>query len=318
MMYVIICDSHIAELYAEEIQKGMGFDPSKISLLVISPGEESKSFKTFETLTLELKRLGCGRDVTLIALGGGVILDLTGFLASTYCRGVKWIAIPTTLLAMIDASIGGKTGINIEGAKNWIGSHYFASQLIINPYFLKTLPPEEWENGIVEMLKIFLLTCEETFLQFSQVPFPSLIAKAIEAKRRIVAKDPHEKGERALLNLGHTIGHALEGLSLYSMSHGKTVGVGIVLESRLSYFMGLLSKRDLLVIEKSFPSPHISYSFEELYSQLRLDKKNKQGVPHFVLLQGIGVPYVHEGNYAHPVPEEILKKVLDDACMRPC
>ncbi|MGR3973212.1 MAG: 3-dehydroquinate synthase family protein [Candidatus Rhabdochlamydia sp.] len=318
MNYVIICDAHVAAIYEQEIREGMKRHFSSSALLLVEPGEEAKSLKTFEALALQLIELGCDKQVTLIALGGGTILDLTGFLASTYCRGVKWIAMPTTLLAMVDASIGGKTALNLGGIKNWMGSHYFPSKRIICPTFLKTLPDCEWENGIVEMIKIFLLTDEALFRQFSTTSFGALILEATEAKRRLISRDPYEKGARVLLNLGHTLGHALEGLSSYQISHGTAVGMGIVLEARLSYRMNILPLEDLRLIEETFPLSPISFSSQTICAQLQFDKKNKHNLPHFVLLKRLGQAYIEGDNYCHVVPEKILIQVLDDACLRSC
>lgn len=246
-----------------------------------------------------------------------MVTDLAGFVASLYCRGIPLVCMPTTLLAMVDAAIGGKTAINLPQCKNWIGSYYFPQRVILHFPFLETLPDAEWENGIVEILKMGLIADPGLFYDFSTLSVPALVFRAIEGKRRIVAQDPYETGYRSLLNFGHTIGHALESLSGYTLSHGCAVAIGIVLEARLSCQLGLLSSQDLRTIEARFPQPEILIAVPQLINQLKIDKKSRSGAPHFVLLEAIGKPYVKEGQFCHPVPENLLTQVLYDACVCP-
>lgn len=294
MRYAIITDSNVAALYGSS------------DCFVVPAGESSKSLETIETLASKLSQQGYGRDTTLIGLGGGMITDLTGFLATIFCRGVPFILIPTTLLAMVDASIGGKTAINLAEGKNRLGSLSFPQKVIVHPPFLSTLPDIEWENGFVEILKVGLLKDPDLFYQASQLPIKELIHRAIEVKRRIVAQDPCETGPRALLNLGHTVGHALEALSHYTLPHGKAVATGIVLETRLSHALGALSSQDLHTIEARFPPPLVPYEPHQILQQLFADKKTKNGVPHFVLLKTIGEAHIH------PVDMEMLREI----CLR--
>ena len=308
--FAIITDTHIEKLYGQSLCNhlySLGID---VQLFSFPAGESSKTRATKEKLEDALLLEGFGRDTTIIALGGGVVTDLAGFLASTFCRGVELILIPTTLLAMVDAAIGGKTGVNTELGKNMIGSFYPPHQLLICPEFLKTLPENEWFNGAVEMLKAGLIADAEFFHQFSEIPIPQAIERALEIKRRIIAQDPHEKGLRRILNLGHTIGHALETLSNYQISHGKAVAAGIVLEAEISYEMGLLKKEALELIKKRFPPVERSFDFQALFEVLCRDKKAVDGTPRFVLLQDIGVPYFAEGAYCTEVPREILQKII--------
>ena len=309
MRYALITDDHVEKLYGRALTDhldSLGFD---IELFSFPAGEASKTRATKEKLEDALLSEGFGRDTTLIALGGGVVTDLVGFLASTYCRGVELILIPTTLLAMVDAAIGGKTGVNTDRGKNMIGSLYLPQKLWICPEFLKTLPEKEWLNGGVEMLKAGLIADADFFDHFSEIPLEEAIRRAIEIKRRILAQDLHEKGVRRTLNLGHTIGHALETLSHYQISHGEAVAAGIVLEAELSYEMGILNKEALTLIQKRFPPISLSYDFEELFEVLQRDKKAENGCPRFALLQDIGVPFAADGTYCTEVPKPLLKKV---------
>ncbi len=306
MKYAVITDSNVAALHGNP------------DYFVVPAGEASKSLRTIEYLASELSSRGYSRDTTIVALGGGMITDLAGFLASIFCRGVPLILIPTTLLAMVDAAIGGKTAVNLPEGKNLIGSTVFPEKVIMHLPFLDTLPEIEWENGLIEILKAGLLSDPYLFFHIEHLSLPTIIQRAVEAKRRIVAQDPYEKGCRALLNLGHTIGHALESLSNYTLSHGRAVAAGIVLEARLSHSMGLLSYDDLKIIETHFPPLEVAFDPLQIIQKLAMDKKTRGGIPYFVLLEKIGVPYVKEGKFCHPVDEALITKVLSEACLCSC
>lgn len=322
MRYIIITDSNVANLYGEKVVEAYRVLGHDVDLIIVAAGEASKSIKSFESIASQMADRGLSRDTTVVALGGGMITDLAGFVASVYCRGVPLICLPTSLLAMVDAAVGGKTAINLSHAKNWaknwIGSYYFPQKIILYFPFLETLPETEWENGIVEILKIGLIADPTLFYDASTLSIQTLVFRAIEAKRRIVAQDPYETGCRSLLNLGHTVGHALEALSEYTLSHGRAVAMGIVIEARLSYELGLLPANDWSLIEASFPKTELSISATQLMNQLKMDKKSRLGVPHFVLLEAIGRPHLKEGRFCHPVPEEVLTRILYDAGMCPC
>lgn len=295
MKYAVITDSNVASLYPNP------------DYFVVPAGESSKSLQMLEQLAGQLAQRGYGRDTTIVGLGGGMILDLAGFLAATYCRGVLLILVPTTLLAMVDASIGGKTGVNLKEGKNLLGSTIFPEKVILHLPFLNTLPDHEWENGIVEILKVGLIADADLFYHFSELPLGTVIDRAVEVKRRLVAQDPYEKGKRAVLNLGHTVGHALEVLSNFTFSHGKAVAAGIVLEARLSYAMGVLPLSDLQMIEERFPPVEIPFEPDAILQKLTVDKKTKGGIPHFAVLEKIG-----ECHACRPVPLSLLKELLQE------
>ena len=310
MKYALITDTHVEKLYGQALCSFLASEGNDIQLFSFPAGESSKTRATKEKLEDALLLEGFGRDTTIVALGGGVVTDLGGFLASTFCRGVKLILIPTTLLGMVDAAIGGKTGVNTELGKNLIGSFYPPHELYIFPEFLKTLPENEWFNGAVEMLKAGLIADADFFHVFSKIPIAQAIERAIEIKRRIVAKDPYETGLRQLLNVGHTIGHALETLSNYQISHGKAVAAGIVLEAEISFEMGILKKEAFDQIKERFPPVTFSFDLEAIWDVIQRDKKAVDGSPRLALLKDIGVPYVSEGAYSVEVPCQIIKKVL--------
>jgi 3-dehydroquinate synthase len=304
-MYAIITDNTVARLYGDLALRR--FYPGK--LFSIPEGETTKSRETKQHLEDMLFESGCGRETTIVAMGGGVILDLAGFLAATFCRGVPLILVPTTLLAMVDASVGGKCGVNTPHGKNLIGAMYPPQKIITNLQFLQTLPECEMRCGLVELLKHGLIG-DPTILKTLS------IFDAIEVKRRIVSRDLHEKGLRRLLNLGHTIGHALETLSNYTLRHGDAVATGISVEARIAFTMGILEKESFKTIISLFGPGHLPYSPNELLSVMRHDKKAQLQEPRFVMLKKIGEPHEFGGDFCTTVPSTLLRGVLDDLYSR--
>lgn len=227
--FCVITDSNVAKLYEKYLE---GCD------IIIKPaGETIKTLKNIEATAERLLTLGLDRKSTLIALGGGTIGDFTGFLASIYMRGISYIQIPTTLLAMIDSSIGGKTGVNLSSGKNMLGTFYQPQKIILEPEFLQTLPKKELLNGIAETIKHACIADKKLF-EFLEKNHKKILAKdphtlnklieqSSAVKKKIVKKDEKEKGLRMLLNYGHTIGHAVEQASNYRLSHGESVSIGI-------------------------------------------------------------------------------------------
>lgn len=304
MRVAIIADQTVAKLYGEELQKGIAGS----ILLSFPAGEKYKTRKTKERVEDALLAQGFSRDTIIIALGGGVVTDLAGFLASTFCRGVPLILIPTTVLAMVDAAIGGKNGVNTESGKNMIGTFYPPKAVLFNFEYLKTLSEKEIWNGTVEMLKHGLIADPELFYTLEQMDLKEAIWRAAEVKRRIVARDPYESDLRRHLNFGHTIGHAIETLSDYEIPHGEAVALGLVVESRLSHALGILDAASLHEIEHRFAG-EIPFAPEEILPLLSIDKKSRKGIPHFVLLESIGK--VHG---CAPIPEKVLHNVLQASC----
>ncbi len=306
MRSIIITDHVVEKLYGQEWQKRLQAD-----VLSFPAGEKYKTRKTKEILEDALFKEGYGKDTVMIALGGGVVTDIVGYLASTFCRGVDLVLIPTTLVAMVDAAIGGKNGVNTPLGKNMLGTIYHPKHVIIDSSFLYTLPEQELNNGRVEIMKLGLL--------FDPYLLEHLdILRAIELKRRVIALDDQDKGMRRLLNLGHTIGHALEHLSSYHLSHGEAVALGIRIECECAFRLGVLEEESWRVIQDLFPARDIPYAKEQIIETLFLDKKSQQGKPRFVLLKKIGQPLSCEGDYCSFIPDEILSEVLDDYVMHPC
>ena len=271
-------------------------------ILEIEAGEEMKNIQTANQLWEILTEMQADRKALVINLGGGVITDMGGFVASTYKRGIQFINIPTTLLSMCDASIGGKTGIDLMHYKNMVGTFSFPEQIYVYPRFLDTLPAKELKSGFAEMLKHGLIADKKHWedlihLQhLDPVGIEPFIPQSMEIKQEVVNADFHEKNVRKTLNFGHTIGHAIESLCLQSENpilHGEAVALGMICESHLSYLEGLISKEDsdLIIenIQRYFCFVDLSeFKDEDIFSLLLNDKKNTDAKINFSLLSGIG------------------------------
>jgi len=275
-----------------------------IEIVEIEPGEENKSVETCIEVWHALTDLGADRKSLIINLGGGVVTDLGGFVASLFKRGVDFINVPTSLLAMVDASVGGKTGVDLGSLKNQVGVISNPKAVLIDPDFLETLPAEQMRSGLAEMYKHGLIADRgywNNLIDLSDLTtddLANLIRRSIEIKNNIVTLDPTEKGERKTLNFGHTIGHAIESYFLENESrktllHGEAIAIGMVLESYLSLEKGMLSiveYREIKSVINSFfdRTDFTSHDIEAIVKLLVHDKKNEFGRVQFVLLEGIG------------------------------
>ncbi|PIS02209.1 MAG: 3-dehydroquinate synthase [Chlamydiae bacterium CG10_big_fil_rev_8_21_14_0_10_42_34] len=307
---VILVDESIAKTHGKALQKTLGYE-----MIAVPSGERSKTRETKQRLEDELLRRKIGKKTLLIALGGGVTTDLVGFLSSTYLRGVPLILIPTTLLGMVDAAIGGKTGVNTPFGKNLIGALYPPVAVFIVFDFLKTLPEKEIKNGLSEILK-YGLTHDPMIWEISLNGInKGLIETSIRCKLKIVSQDYDERlGLRHTLNFGHTVGHALELLSNFKMSHGEAVALGCMAESFLSHLLGYLPTRDLDEILERYQ--RLGYGFKQFdrkafFNALMVDKKVKNGSPRFVLLEKIGKCVPFEGSYCKAVAMDDLEKMVE-------
>lgn len=305
---VILADSTIAKIHGAAVQQTLGYD------LLSVPNQKTREVK--QALEDELLKRKFGRDTVLIAMGGGVATDLVGFIASTYMRGVPLILIPTTLLAMVDAAIGGKTGVDTPFGKNLIGSFYLPKAVFIDLQLLKTLPENEMKNGLSEILKYGLIADSSIWEKcaYWKAEIPGLIRASIHCKIKVVEEDfKEETGLRRILNFGHTVGHALELLSHYQMSHGEAVALGCMAESYLSHLLGYLPQEALKKILALYQN--LKYAFKKVdplpfLEALSMDKKGKEGNPRFVLMDRIGHCLPFDGEYCRPVPKkEILQMI---------
>ncbi len=270
-------------------------------VLEVPAGEDSKSPEILMQLWYSLSDLGVGRNDLIINVGGGVVTDLGGFMAGTYLRGLAFINIPTSLLAMVDASVGGKNGINLAHEKNRVGLFAEPRATCILPQFLESLSPRQRRSGFAEMLKHGLISdssywerCLKIDIQ-NQIPDTGLILESIKLKKAVVDQDFREKGLRKILNFGHSIGHAIETLAMetdHPLLHGESIVLGMMAELELSArFAGLSSIESRLLREKLFniyPDLLMNFSVEELLPLIRRDKKNRHGQHHFTLLDKLG------------------------------
>jgi 3-dehydroquinate synthase len=301
--WIIVTQPNINKLYGQSLQKLLDETGFNVEILTIPVGERAKTLAQIEILYRQLLDLRCDRSTVLIALGGGVIGDVTGFLAATFMRGIQYIQVPTTLLAMIDSAIGGKTGVNLPQGKNLVGSIYQPQTVVIDPEFLNTLPVRELVSGFSEMLKyglikdldFFKLLNDNKFILELENPakIEIAIAKSCEIKAEIVSKDERELGLRRILNFGHTIGHALETYYEYDkLKHGEAVAYGILCSSWISFQKGMISEEEWVLIEttvRKLPLPQVSLpNSQQILKSIRYDKKNRFGKLCFILLNGIG------------------------------
>lgn len=292
-------------LYGEKIRNFLS--PWEVHLFSFSPGEKSKTRKVKEELEDALFREKLGRDTTIIGLGGGVVTDIAGFVAATFCRGVPLILIPTTLMGMVDASIGGKVGVNTPHGKNLVGAYYFPKKIFIDSDFLSTLSEHEMRNGKAEVLKYGLIQDKE-LLYIEDVE--EMIRRSVGIKESVVTLDPDEKGLRRVLNFGHTIGHAIEAVTDYEMSHGDAITIGMRIESYLSMRMGYLKEEELQEIDKILPIVNFSFAFSTLYEKMQQDKKARSKKPRFVLLEKIGQVASFGGDYCIEVDDALIEEGL--------
>lgn len=321
--FALFCDDTIDTLFGIQFCKHLLEAGLNVELFTFPSGEQEKSRERKALLEDLLSLHNFHRDSCIIALGGGVTTDLVGFLASTYLRGVPLVLIPTTLLAMVDAAIGGKTGVNTRFGKNRIGTFYPADRILIDPTALSSLPDSQLTNGAAEVIKYALIRSPELFeLLHHWNPKDSaymeqIIHACVQIKIQVVETDFEEKtGLRRILNFGHTIAHALELLENYTLPHGEAVAIGMLVESHLSVQMGHLNRAqfsniDALIRTFGFPLT-ISKNITEkkMRNALLSDKKTISGGTRFVLLEKIGACHPFSGEYCTPVPDDILDEAL--------
>jgi 3-dehydroquinate synthase len=291
---IIVTDENIAKLHANTISK------LNIKTIVVPAGEEHKNLETVNFLWKSFLENGLDRKSTVIALGGGVISDMTGFAASTYMRGIDWIAVPTTLLSMVDASLGGKTGFDLPEGKNLIGSFYPPKLVLADVQFLKTLPERELISGMAEVVKHGIISDPELFelckngLDWVKENLEEIVKRAMAVKIKVIEDDPYEKGFRAALNLGHTVGHAVELVSKFNLRHGEAIAIGMVVEAKYSARVGLTSQSVVEAIESTLKKINLptqipkGLSKEEIIQAMKVDKKKNAKAIRFALPVEIG------------------------------
>ncbi len=320
----IVTNTTVAPLYLERVAGALRAQGREVVEIVLPDGEEYKNWESLNLVYDALLQNRCDRKTTLVALGGGVIGDLTGFAASSYMRGVPFVQLPTTLLSQVDSSVGGKTGINHPLGKNMIGAFYQPRAVIADTATLDTLPPRELSAGLAEVIKHGAILDADYFAWIEQnigklvepQAMAYAIARSCEIKAEVVRKDEREGGLRAVLNFGHTFGHAIEsGLGYGNWLHGEAVGCGMVMAADLSARLGLVDAATVervraLVAAAGLPTVAPDLGAERWIELMSVDKKNEGGAIKFILLKPLGSPSITTA------PPEILRATLD-ACVDP-
>ena len=326
----IISDDTVAPLYAARVVAACA--PSPVSVFTIPAGEEHKTRAHWARLTDELLDTGFGRDSAVLALGGGVVGDLAGFVSATYMRGIPFVQIPTSLLAMIDASIGGKTGVDTRAGKNLVGAFHHPALVIVDAGALATLPLEHIRNGLAEAIKHGVIASREEFewiasnigaLLRAGGPDASvadhLVRKNIEIKSSIVARDEREGGVRKTLNFGHTIGHAVESLSGYSILHGECIAIGMVVETRIAVLSKLADPALVASIEKLLRAAGLPVTIpgampaDAVLAATRTDKKARAGSVEYALPSKLGSMAGADRGYAIPVADSVIVQAIGES-----
>ncbi len=337
----MIADATVAALYREYVRgtesawrtvpatcegvEGAGWVP-----LQFPAGEASKSRATWQRLTDDLLAAGYGRDAAIVALGGGVTGDLAGFVAATYMRGIPVVQVPTTLLAMVDSSVGGKVGVDTPAGKNLVGAFHAPAAVVADPLTLGTLPDREYRAGLAEVVKHALVADAEHFrwleanaaavLRRDPEPLTELICRSVAIKAGVVAADERESGHRVVLNAGHTVAHAIEHATAYAVPHGEAVALGLVAECRLGEAIGVtaagtaervaaLLGRFGLPVELPGCPPVAA-----LTSAMQADKKTRSGLPGFAFAAEPGRMHRENGDWVSPAPTEALEEALATIC----
>ncbi|MCE0493966.1 3-dehydroquinate synthase [Vibrio salinus] len=325
---VVITNTTVAPLYAEKIDALLAQTGCKHSLLQLPDGEKYKSLETFNTVMTYLIENNYGRDVVIMALGGGVIGDLVGFAAACYQRGVDFIQIPTTLLSQVDSSVGGKTAVNHPLGKNMIGAFYQPKSVIIDTNCLSTLPEREFAAGMAEVIKYGIIYDYDFFVwlednldalyEHDEDALKYAIARCCQIKAEVVAQDEKESGIRALLNLGHTYGHAIEAeLGYGNWLHGEAVASGTVMAAKTACLQGMMSKtqvdRIITILKRAKLPVHTpdTMSFDDFIRHMMRDKKVLAGQLRLVLPVGLG-----KADVVKNVPESVLREAIDSCRKR--
>lgn len=299
--FFLITDESVERHWSKKIEEII---PDIREKIILKPGEQSKNIINVQKIWQKLLLSGSDRKTLVINLGGGVIGDIGGFAASTYMRGIDFLQIPTTLLSQVDSSVGGKVGVNFLNVKNLIGTFDQPVGVICDINLLSTLPDKEFVSGFAEIIKhgivadkkYFDFVTSKTPRSFNKKELVKIVTGSVKIKARIVEEDEKETGKRKSINFGHTIGHAVEALSRntnYPLCHGEAISIGLVLESKISEILGLISKHDFNQIKEALRNADLpvtlpDFSFEALTTQIKTDKKSEKGKINWTLVQGIG------------------------------
>jgi len=320
--FVVVTAAPIRRHWGKLLLDAFAGDGARVDLIEMPDGERRKTLSTVERLSTRLVKLKADRNTVLLALGGGVVGDVTGFLASIYMRGIRFVQLPTTFLAQVDSSVGGKTGVNLIAGKNLIGAFKQPELVLIDPQVLATLPDREFRSGLYESLKAGVIRNPRIFEFMEQNPeqilakhrssLEWLIAESVRVKADVVGEDEEEHGLRKILNFGHTIGHALEAETGYKIFlHGEAVAWGMVASAMLADNMGMMApaaaQRIIRLVLAYASLPQVNVRPRAIYRRLASDKKTLDGQVHFVLPRDIGRVEV-----VTDVPERAVLQVVED------
>ena len=331
--YAVVADARVAELYGEAALRSLEAAGLEAEMHTFPPGEASKSRREWARLTDRLLAAGHGRDSAVVALGGGVTGDLAAFVAATFLRGIPVVQVPTTLLAMLDSSVGGKTAVDTPAGKNLVGAFHHPSLVLADPEVLSTLPRRQVVAGLAEAVKTAVIAdarlvawMEERAARLRDADpeaLTSLVRRCVAIKAEVVADDPEEAGPRQVLNFGHTVAHALEARSGWDLLHGHAVAAGMRVEARLGEAMDVTAAgtaRRLTALLDALghrERPETGLAPDELLEAAGTDKKARRGRVRFVLLEEVGrVARGPGGAWTHPLPSEAPEGLLQTA-LRP-
>jgi 3-dehydroquinate synthase len=336
---VVVTDTRVGPLHLVRVRAALGALGTPL-VLTVPPGEAEKTRARWAELTDAMLAAGCGRDTTVVALGGGVVGDLAGFVAATYMRGVPVVQLPTTLLAMVDASVGGKTAVDTPAGKNLVGAFHPPAAVVVDPAVLATLPAADLLAGAAECVKHGVIADTEYFRTVADL-LPSLaagaepssagdragwlaslhrvVARSVAIKASVVAHDEREGGMRKILNFGHTLGHALESESGFALRHGEAVAAGMALEARLAEALGIAEPGTAATLARVLDAAGLpsgrpaALDPAAVLAATRGDKKSRGGVVEYALPVRIGAMAPADGRWAVPVPDALVRDVLAPA-----
>lgn len=327
--YAVITDSNVSRLYADRVAASFDRAGTEADVFTFPAGEPHKTRETWATLTDELLTTGFGRDSSIVALGGGVVGDLAGFVAATYMRGVPVLQVPTTLVAMVDSAIGGKTGVDVPAGKNLVGAFHTPAGVVADPQVLSTLPLREFQAGLAEVLKHGAIADESYFVEVAgalpellsvdhggPAKLQQIIARSIAMKINIVGADIGEAGARKVLNFGHTVGHAIEAASGFSLLHGEAIAIGMVVEAAAAERQGIAESGTADRIRSALSAAGLPVELPEeitaavVMEAAATDKKKRGGVLEYSVPRRLG-EMAREGNeWTVRLSEDVLLEVL--------
>lgn len=326
--YVVVTDANVATLLGDFVLRALRDAGLTADPIVVPAGEAAKTRETWGDVLDAMLALGLGRDACVVALGGGAVGDLAGFAAATFLRGVPVVQVPTTLLAMVDASVGGKTAIDLPSGKNLAGAFHQPRLVVADPAALSSLPDEELRSGLAEVVKhgaiadakylVGVVAEKDAIFGRAAGVLSAIVSRSVEIKAKFAAQDPFEQGARKALNAGHTIGHAIEALSRYSLTHGASVAIGLVVETRAGELAGVTpggtaARLEVALATLGLPTRVPSaMDTPAVLEAARTDKKKRAAQLHYSLLAGIGsVARDPDGGWTFALPDDVMSVALE-------